>query len=251
MIHDPLDDISPDLQLDRTLQALGAAYPSTDFNARLLARLEARDPATPIRRPSFLLAFGAHLLAASALLLLAGLGLLLAHPHPRSSLNTSSLTAEHHSSTATQPSGQIPDQTTSSPMDVNVLPPARPQPQLFHLSLSNARAEPRTASSATSPTAADLDQQALADLHAPSQSAPPLPLTAQERLVGLMLRHGEQHDLAELDPERQEAFARQERSAFHEFFDPPIDPRILHQNEPVPAPQPAVPTQPPTEGTPQ
>lgn len=74
---------------------------------------------------------------------------------------------------------------------------------------------------ARSSVSADLDRVAAQDVHAPSFPAPPLPPTAQERQVRLMLRRGEKHDLAQLDPVRNALFAAEEQIALHDFFEPP------------------------------
>jgi streptomycin 6-kinase len=70
--------------------------------------------------------------------------------------------------------------------------------------------------------AQSLDAQALADLHAPSHPAPPLPLTPQEKLFLRMLRYGNLTQLAELDPIVRAQRDADETTAFKAFFpDPP------------------------------
>ncbi|HZQ42159.1 MAG TPA: hypothetical protein VFA99_02860 [Acidobacteriaceae bacterium] len=66
------------------------------------------------------------------------------------------------------------------------------------------------------------DAQALADLHAPSHPAPPLPLTPQEKLLLHMLRYGNATQLAELNPMVRAQQDADETTAFKAFFpDPP------------------------------
>jgi hypothetical protein len=66
------------------------------------------------------------------------------------------------------------------------------------------------------------DAQALADLHAPSHPAPPLPLTPQEKLFLRMLRYGDATQLAELNPMVRAKQDADETAAFKAFFpDPP------------------------------
>jgi len=66
------------------------------------------------------------------------------------------------------------------------------------------------------------DAQLLADLHAPSHPAPPLPLTLQEKLFLRMLRYGNLTQLAELNPEVRAKQDADETTAFKAFFpDPP------------------------------
>lgn len=68
----------------------------------------------------------------------------------------------------------------------------------------------------------DPDAQALADLHAPSHPAPPLPLTAEEKLFLHMLRYNNATQLAELNPDVRAQHDAEEATAFKAFFpDPP------------------------------
>jgi len=70
----------------------------------------------------------------------------------------------------------------------------------------------------TTPT----DAQMLADLHAPSHPAPPLPLTPQEKLLMRMSRYANATELAELDPMVRAKHDADETAAFKAFFpDPP------------------------------
>jgi hypothetical protein len=66
------------------------------------------------------------------------------------------------------------------------------------------------------------DAQLLADLHAPSHPAPPLPLTPQEKLFLRLLRYGNATQLAELNPMVRAKQDADETTAFKSFFpDPP------------------------------
>jgi hypothetical protein len=66
------------------------------------------------------------------------------------------------------------------------------------------------------------DAQLLADLHAPSHPAPPLPLTPQEKLFLRMLQYGNATQLAELNPVVRDRQDADEATAFKAFFpDPP------------------------------
>jgi hypothetical protein len=65
----------------------------------------------------------------------------------------------------------------------------------------------------------------LADLHAPSHPAPPLPLTPQEKALLRMLRRGNAIELAslsELDPTVCSARDAADAADFHAFFNPPV-----------------------------
>jgi hypothetical protein len=80
-----------------------------------------------------------------------------------------------------------------------------------------ATTEPQDAV-ATTPT----DAQLLADLHAPSHPAPPLPLTAEEKLFRRTIRYRNATQLAELDPIVRAKENAEETTAFKAFFpDPP------------------------------
>jgi hypothetical protein len=71
-------------------------------------------------------------------------------------------------------------------------------------------------------TGTPTDAQALADLHAPSHPAPPLPLTPQEKLFLHMLHYGNLTQLAELNPIVRAQHDDDEATAFKTFFpDPP------------------------------
>ncbi|HTV09518.1 MAG TPA: hypothetical protein VMD97_10785 [Candidatus Aquilonibacter sp.] len=66
------------------------------------------------------------------------------------------------------------------------------------------------------------DAQLLADLHAPSHPAPPLPLTPEEKLLLRGLRDVNLTELAELNPEFRARQDADETTAFKNFFpDPP------------------------------
>jgi hypothetical protein len=73
--------------------------------------------------------------------------------------------------------------------------------------------------------ASPTDAQLLADLHAPSHPAPPLPLTSQEKLFLHMLRYGNLTELAELSPIVRAKKDADETAAFKVFFPdpPPLD----------------------------
>jgi hypothetical protein len=75
----------------------------------------------------------------------------------------------------------------------------------------------------------------LADLHAPSHPAPPLPLTPQEKALLRVLHRGNTTQLAELavlNPEVSAARDAQEAAAFHAFFpDPPPTPQPTGDTE--------------------
>jgi hypothetical protein len=55
-----------------------------------------------------------------------------------------------------------------------------------------------------------------------SHPAPPLPLTAQERIMLRYARYGRSEDLAQISNERRTAQEDQENAQFQEFFKPPV-----------------------------
>ncbi len=258
--------ISSDRQIDRTLSALGAVEPSLGFENRVLRGLEerAREPGQGRTAGGYSGVFRIAT-ALGAALLLAILAFIAYAPRrmhdgslaglpsrPALSPRISAASAEN----SVAPRAGDPDPAVSNTAAIRnglrppvplrvVLAPGRPSAAEIPVRLEIE------AYSAAIASARELDAQALEDFRAPSSPAPPLPLTAQERLVRLMLRRGEKHDLAQLDAAEQAAFASQEQSAFHEFFDPPADPRILHQAEAEQEPQSTSTTNPKSEGKPQ
>jgi hypothetical protein len=85
------------------------------------------------------------------------------------------------------------------------------------------------------PTTTSADAALLADLHAPSHPAPPIPLTPQEHALLRMLRRPngvELASLSDLDPNIRAAHAQDEAAAFHAFFpDPPPLPQPTGDTE--------------------
>ena len=200
--------------LDRTLHALGNAQPAPGFAERLEARL-AQEPTTTNPWLHFSLLRLALTLSVAAMLCAA----ILLYPHAKyarpADLAVATPKPEQHAEDVSQHSDHLL-QSTSSQLEgsdlvaqkipLRALAPSTP----IQLHLTTAQS-----------SISSEDAQALADLHTPSFPAPPLELTEQERLVRIMLRHGEKHDLAQLDLAEQTTFREQERKAFHEFFEPP------------------------------
>ncbi len=221
--------------LDKTLDALGAAMPSPGMNQRLLAALQARELEAP--RPSRVPRFARPLaltLSAALLLSLA----LLHHPAKRTPRHP---TPSHLAAVARQSSAPAAEPNLA----------AAPLPQTpIHLTLKLS-APVRSAPAASLHTEPSLDEAALADLNTPSYPAPPLPPTAQERLVRLMLRRGERHDLAQLDPARSAAFAQQQDEALEQFFNPPLLPPPAAGLPPSAPPPSSAPVSPATQTPPR
>lgn len=68
------------------------------------------------------------------------------------------------------------------------------------------------------------DALALSEMQAPSQPAPPMPLTEQERLLLRVLYRHHTVELAALDPMASAARNAREDAEFKEFFAPPPEP---------------------------
>lgn len=82
----------------------------------------------------------------------------------------------------------------------------------------------RTTTRGRSPAAAaqtDSAGLALSEMRAPSQPAPEMPLTNQERLLRRIAHRGDPVELAELDPAVRDADTTKEKAEFQAFFEPP------------------------------
>jgi hypothetical protein len=66
----------------------------------------------------------------------------------------------------------------------------------------------------------DEDALALSEMLAPSKPAPPLPLTSQEKLLAVVVHHGEPEELASLRPEVRARQMELSKAEFHDFFEP-------------------------------
>ncbi len=254
-----------DEQIDKTLSALGAVTPSPGFESRVLRGLEER--ATEPKEGRSPGGYGGTFRIATALgaaLVLVILAFTLsahrrAHREDIAQVRSGPVLSPRVLPALSQDHVALRDGELHSAVSRSaaVAGAVRARVLLEAASAATFAAPPIPvqlkieAHTATVPSSRELDAQALDDLHAASSPAPPLPPTAQERLVRLMLRRGEKHDLAQLDPAEQAAFASREQTAFHDFFDPPPDPRMLHQAEAEQEPQSTSTTQPKTEGQPQ
>jgi len=68
----------------------------------------------------------------------------------------------------------------------------------------------------------DCDPIALAESRAPSQPAPPLPHTDQEKLLRRIVDKGDPIELAELNAANRAAHTAADQAAFQSFFHPPL-----------------------------
>lgn len=233
--HSAVDSPSGELDLavQRTLEALSATGPAPGFHERILRgieRTEAQSAAVPRSlRPA--LSFGWRTAAALLLLLVAFAGWRQvarrrAPIQPTPSLSAGAKPRQASPSEITLPAtsaGETPSSAPTPRLAVESTFPSAP----IRLSVTNrARVMPAANEpAALAPTATrSAEEAAMEDWHTPSFPAPAMPLTAQERMVRLMLRRGEKHDLAALDSAAELRFAQRERAAMKDFFDPPPPP---------------------------
>jgi len=223
--------MTPDQSIDRVLQALRDAAPPAGMERRILNTLEAetqrttlrqsqRSYASPLRRlfaprqsfgsvipsgakrsrgiPVFRDARATKLLrwtpiAALAALTVAALLTLTPRRHtPATPANST------HQTFPQAPAPQPPTTVNTTATSHHTIAPPRPtQPHYIEIS------QPEE----TAPL---------------SHPAPPIPLTAQERLLLRYARHGRTDDLAQISNERKAAREEQEAAEFQAFFEPPI-----------------------------
>lgn len=234
-----------DRSLEHTLHALDEARPSAGFSDRLEAALQDRltrvtaPPPSPLQmfQPMRLgLAFGSVMFVGMLLVV-----------YWRSAQQPTSPTRALATTTEAQARSAQRPLTPMQPAAVRgAAAPLSGPSGPAGIRISSVRAVAALTLTLQAPPSSAADAQALADLHTTSFPAPPLPPTAQERLVRLMLRHGEKHDLAQLDPARTSDSAQRDGTAFREFFDP----TPTHASDaapPLPPPPPPGSTELPTE----
>ncbi len=192
-----------DEEIDRVLQALGAAKPGASLEERVLARL-----AQPAEAPARHLRWLWPGLAAVACALLAMVFALV----PRRPLVPAVPTV------ATSQAKMVSNATA----EIAVVP------------VRNARTVPLKAiAKQPSPAlmAEEKPDRGLADL--PSMLAPPAPLTPQERELARLARGPKRHDFAVLNAVERERMVEQSAAEFKEFFPPPTPQEIylaIHTN---------------------
>ncbi len=238
-----------DAEIDSVLHALGTVEATPNLNERLVAQLTMQAEA-PVSTGntwwrSFFPIRPAAALSATALLIASLLGLMHFLPHallvPHGDAHITGAPQVPSSLASSQRTpGQSPQ--TASLSEVNGSSPFRTQSRITqqHLQAANQPASqadtprlflqlvasPQASREDLPATQAALDAQAFEDLHAPSLSAPQVSTTGQERLVRLMLRKGERHDLAQLEPAERAAFSKQQTREFNTFFNPPRPPLV-------------------------
>jgi hypothetical protein len=217
-----------DQELDRVLAALGNTQPPAHLEHRVLAALKARS--VPAPRWSFWTPLSPARHGLTLSLAFSGVGLLIAI-----------LTLSTHHSARPAHTAAGPSLAPAGPSLAPAGPSYRalakgwaPAPTSNSVILSGAdrpsvRAveEPRS-----SPPHPNL--QALSH----SVAAPPLPLTAQEKILLRIAHHPNPVELAELDPHHRETSLAEEQAAYKRFFHPAAPP------PPTPSAQPDTQLQP-------
>jgi len=199
-----------DQLIDQTLAALRDTTTPTGMERRILHAVEHRAATTPPRHPW---AWSLTTTALAALLL--SLATLSLHHHQTNATTLSATTASAFNSQLTARSSQLdarPALSSSSPTLLLTTSPLK-----THNSTKPALLQPTP-----KPLLCDCDPVALAESRAPSQPAPPLPLTDQEKLLRRIVDKGDPIQLAELNASTRAAHVDADKAAFQSFFHPPI-----------------------------
>jgi len=171
--------------IDRVLTALRDTQPSAGLESRILQAIESRTPARSawFRWTSPIQWSLAALATASVVIAI----VLTAH-------NT-------HRATPAIAESQVPTPVSPAlPPQKHVILPAK---KYVILSSAKDPLSPRIRPNSQYPPhelLCDCDPLAMAEMQAPSQPAPPMPLTAQERLLQRVVHHGDPIEIAELEP---------------------------------------------------
>jgi len=219
--HDAIDST-----IDRALSALRDAQPRSGLEGRILASLEHRaDAPQPTR---FHISAHLALWAATSAAIIAVASMIVLRQHGARAPQNSVILSEASPSDAQSKNPETARLTT------NLEPSSTTNPSRTAHTVSSrperaARSgetcisdHPGCSVDANDVTTTPTDTQLLADLHAPSHPAPPLPLTPQEKLFLRMVRYGNLTELAELNPVVRAQHDDDETAAFKAFFpDPP------------------------------
>jgi hypothetical protein len=229
--------VAPDVNhtIDRALSALRDAQPGHGLEGRILASLEHRTITAQPLRSHFSIHLALWTATAAAILAIASMTIL--HYRVVRTRNAVILSEASHSDAKSKDPNAARATTNPEPRSTTTLahPTQTVSSRPERRSLAAVRSgetcisdhrdagcpaldAERQDGAATTPT----DAQLLADLHAPSHPAPPLPLTSEEKLFLRMLRYGNLTQLAELNPEVRAKQSADETAAFKAFFpDPP------------------------------
>jgi hypothetical protein len=232
-----------DQTITRVLHALRDAPSPTGLEARVLQNLQQRQLASPpahtlwTRLAPWRWALTIAIPATAIFLIaLTHKAHIIPIPSPVDALN--------HPSTYTAFPTTNPNQTTAQPPALN---PTRALSSMIHP--TPATFTPPSAPQLSTPLSPQ-DQLALEETNAPSLATPPMPLTAQERLLLRAARPGSAIEVAELDqlrePVLRAASAARDRANLQRYASGLIAPLLTFQN-----PEPPTDTPPPaTDDTP-
>lgn len=217
--------------IEQALNAMRDAKPEAGMEARLLAALEHRGASQPgsllarffsrLRTPQ--LALGAGVAVVIALLVLVPLRI------QRRSIASASAPFARTTTTEETVAGNARPffraSTANRKVASSTTPPARSPRYASEPSLQDAASHLGSASLASASSTDNPDALALAELRAPSQPAPPLPLTSQERILLGVAHHPQQFEITALDPVERASLTDRELADFHHFFYKPLLPQ--------------------------
>ena len=231
-----------DHNIDRALSALRDAQPRSGLEGRILANLEYR---AAIAQPrGFHISAHLALWTATAAAILAVASMVLLHGNISRAKNAVILSEAHR----TEPKNPETARSTTNvePLSTANLSQTSVEPtrRMAHRSANSSVAMPVACAQSECPahdgdahavmngaTTTNIDAQALADLHAPSHPAPPLPMTAQEKLFLRMMRYGNATQIAELNPIVRAKQDADETASFKAFFPDPAPVQQPGDNE--------------------
>jgi hypothetical protein len=184
--------------VDRLLAAVRDAEAPEGMKRRLATRLQNHSQATPVRRdwlrvmPSW--AWGACVAGVIVFSMVA-----VRINHSKNSIEVP---------TAVKPGAIVA--TDSVRAEGSAITAARPHDPILRVRAKSTTEEPVVTS--------DEDSLAVSEMMAPSQPAPEVPLTEQERLLLQVVRRGDPEELALLEPEKRAARNEKEKADVKRFF---------------------------------
>ena len=207
-----------DQLIDQTLTALRDTTPPTGMERRILQAVEHRAATTPPRHPWAWSLTTAALLLSVAAFTLHHLTTNPGAPGPASGTRVST------------PSTKLAlnSQLTARSSQLDARPALSSSSPTLLLTTNPLKTHNSTKPALPNPTPnpdhllCDCDPVALAESRAPSQPAPPLPLTDQEKLLRRIVDKGDPIELAELNASTRAAHVDADKAAFQSFFHPPI-----------------------------
>ncbi len=207
-------EIDPDEAIDRIFDALRDVEPSPGMKRRILNGARERKKT----RPVWSLPAGAPWMLATASITIVAVAVLWItlnyradHKNVASSVHQSPLTAgtQQVPAPAVRSAGEAPPRRS-----VRIMPKQNPD------AAESINTE---------------DSLALSEMNAPSQPAPPMPLTSQEKLLVRLVHKGDPIELAMLDPQFRSLEQANSKAEFDRFFTLPPVPETRPKNPAEPA----------------